>query len=63
MHGDVTSLRCSGYIEKRAEETAQLLLRGKVRMLTDFQSFQRPVLKVIGGPVAYMHCFLLMFHL
>lgn len=56
------SPRRPGYLEKQDEKTAQILLEGSVHILTDFQSFQRCVLKVIGGLIAYTHCFLLILH-
>lgn len=59
---DAPSLRCPGYLEKQDEQTAQILLEGSIHILTDFQSFQRRVLKIIGGLIAYTHCFLLILH-
>lgn len=43
------------YIEKQDEKTVKILLEGKVSILIYFQI---SVLKIIGGLIAYMHCFL-----
>lgn len=47
------------YIEKQDEKTVKILLEGKVSILIYFQiSVLKDVLKIIGGLIAYMHCFL-----
>lgn len=50
----VTSLRHPDYMEKQGEKAVQLLLEGTVHILTDSQSFQRCILIIPGGLIAYM---------
>lgn len=49
---DVTSLRYADHTDKHDGKTAQTRLQGRVRVLTNYQSFQGCVLKFLGGLTA-----------